>query len=155
MQISKHCVVTINIKIEDLDGNVLEDTFTKNQPVTYVHGVGQMMPGIEEGVVNQQAGYEFQLDIDAEKAFGLRREDGVKEVPKQMFEQVPDLKEGMVLRAQDQGQDMLFTVKKITDSTVTIDANHPLAGKAVKVKGAVVNVRELSDEEKNSGKINQ
>lgn len=148
MQISKNTVVTMNIRIKDEEGNVIEDTFAKNQPLSYLHGAGQMMPGIEDGLENKTTGHEFAFSIAPEKAFGPRHDQNVQQVPKEMFGQVENLQVGMILKSVEQGREVLFQVVNIADDVVTIDANHPLAGKAVNVEGAVIEVREPTEEEK-------
>lgn len=148
MLISKDKFVTMNIRIKDEDGNTIEDTFAKNQPLSYQHGAGQILPGIEEGLESKNAGDEFAFDIAPEKAFGQRFEESVQQAPKEMFAEVENLQEGMVLKSVDPtGREMLFTVKSIEADTVTIDANHPLAGKSINVSGTILNVSEQKDDQ--------
>lgn len=137
----------MNVCIKDENGNVIQDTFANNEPLSYIHGLNQFLPGIEEVLENQSAGHEFEIELTPEKAFGQRHPENIKTVPKEMFAQIDNLQEGLVLQSVENGQQVLFTVAKIEDEMVTIDANHPLAGKSLNINGSVLEVREPSADE--------
>lgn len=144
----------MNVCIKDENGNVIQDTFANNEPLSYIHGLNQFLPGIEEALENQAAGHEFEIELEPEKAFGERHPENIKTVPKEMFAQIDNLQEGLVLQSVENGQQVLFTVVKIENEMVTIDANHPLAGKSLKINGSVLEVREPSADELNATQSN-
>lgn len=109
------------------------DSSKERDPLEFELGSGQVIPGFEKAVEGMAVGEEKSVTIDSDDAYGPRREQMVQEVPKTALP--PDLepKEGMALQAQGQdGQPINLTVTDIGEETITVDANHPLAGKALK-----------------------
>lgn len=119
--------VHFSVKLED--GTIFDDTFNL-EPMTFTIGNNQLIPGVEDAIVGMSSGEFKTVKIPAEKAFGPHKEELVEDVDKNMFP--PDLKleAGQHLQIpQKDGQPYIATVLKVTESTVTLDKNHPLAGK--------------------------
>jgi FKBP-type peptidyl-prolyl cis-trans isomerase SlyD len=144
MQITKDTIVTLSIRASDTQGRVIEDGQT---PQAYLHGGhGNTLPGIEQALAGREAGYEAQLTLTPEQAFGVRDESLVTTIPKTQFP--PGVKVGGQLRgADDQGREQVFTVVKIKGPVVHLDGNHPLAGQTLRVALKVLEVRAASVEE--------
>ena len=144
MKIAKDTVVTVNYKLSDAQNNLIEEG---SQPMVYLHGgYGNTLPKIEEALDGREAGYQTTLALQPEDAFGLRDEDLVRTIPRSQFP--PGVKVGGQLEGQgSDGRKQVFNVAKIKGDTVILDANHPLAGKALRFTLKVADVRLASDEE--------
>ncbi len=108
------------------------DSSRGRDPLEFTLGEGQIIPGFENAVVGMNEGDTKTVVIPPENAYGKRHEEAVQQVPKTMIpeELRAQLQVGMQLQARDPNdQPMMLTVMEIDDETVTMDANHPLAGK--------------------------
>ena len=144
MKIDKNTAVTLQFKVTDLQGKLVEDG---KEPSVYLHGgYGNTLPKIEEALEGQEAGYQVTLDLQPQDAFGVRDESLLRTLPKKQFP--PGVKVGGQLEGHgDDGHMMVFNVMKIKGDTVLLDGNHPLAGKALRFAIKVLGVRLASEEE--------
>ena len=144
MKIDKNAAVTLQFKVTDLQGKLIEDG---KEPSVYLHGgYGNTLPKIEAALDGQESGYQVTLELQPEDAFGLRNEGLLRSLPKKQFP--PGVKVGGQLEGRgDDGNMMVFNVMKIKGDTVLLDGNHPLAGKALRFAIKVISVREASEEE--------
>jgi FKBP-type peptidyl-prolyl cis-trans isomerase SlyD len=144
MKIEKDTVVTLQYKVADAQGKLIEASRT---PMVYLHGgYENTLPKIEAALEGQQAGYQTTLALAPEDAFGVRDESLVRTIPKREFP--PGVKVGGQLEGHtDDGQPHVFHVMKIKGDTVHLDGNHPLAGKALRFTLQVTGVRAASAEE--------
>jgi peptidylprolyl isomerase len=109
------------------------DTSQGRDPLEFQLGSGQVIPGFEKAVEGMSVGEEKSVTIPAADAYGPHHEQMVQEVPKSALPQNLDPEEGMALQAQGQdGQPINLTVTEVDDDSITVDANHPLAGKDLK-----------------------
>lgn len=154
MKIDKDCVVELDYKLMDLDEQTWESS-EEGGPWVYLHGHGELMHALETALIGKGIGQKLKMELKPEEAYGQYEEDLCTQVPREAFAQVENLTEGMRLAAEGQDGVHAVTVKSITDETVTIDANHPLAGQAVKVEVKVLSVRAASDEEISHGHVHQ
>lgn len=153
MQIAKNTVVTIDYHLTDPQGQVLDSSRGK-QPLAYLHGVGGIIPGLETALNGKSAGDTLSVTIPPEQAYGVKNPQMVQDVPRSAFQGVADIQPGMQFQAQGpQGQVQIVTVVKVTPDTVTIDANHPLAGVTLNFDVTVVSVREATPEEISHGHV--
>ena len=144
MKIAKDTVVTLQYRVSDSNGRLIEQSKT---PMVYLHGgYENTLPKIEEALDGQEAGHEVTLDLQPEDAFGQRDESLVRVIPKSEFP--PGVKVGGQLEGRsDDGHPRIFHVMKIKGPEVHLDGNHPLAGKALKFQLKVTGVRAASAEE--------
>ena len=144
MKIDKDTAVTLQFKVTDLQGKLIEDG---KEPSVYLHGgYGNTLPKIEEALNGQEPGYQVTLDLQPQDAFGVRDESLLRTLPKKQFP--PGVKVGGQLEGHgDDGHVMVFNVMKIKGDTVLLDGNHPLAGKALRFTLKVTDVRAASAEE--------
>jgi peptidylprolyl isomerase len=113
------------------DGSVFDETFDR-EPLRFTIGGGQLIPGFEEAVVGMKPGDSKTTEVPVEKAFGPYRESMATVVPKSQFAahwQIEPRVGQRVQIPQSDGPPMNVTVTEVTASEVTLDANHPLAGK--------------------------
>ena len=144
MKIEKNTAVTLRFKLADAQGKLIEEN---KDPMVYLHGgYGNTLAKIEEALEGQEPGYQTTLALAAEDAFGLRDEDLMRTIPRSQFP--PGVKVGGQLEGQgSDGRKQVFNVVKIKGDTVILDANHPLAGKALRFTLKVTDVRRASEEE--------
>lgn len=144
MKISKDTVVTLQFKVADLRGKLVEQS---REPLAYLHGgYDNTLPKIEEALEGREPGYQATLQLKPEDAFGVRDEKLVRTIPKKEFP--PGVKVGGQLEGHtDEGQPHVFHVMKIRGDTVHLDGNHPLAGQELRFLLKVVSVRAASAEE--------
>lgn len=113
-----------------LDDGTQFDTSKGKDPLQFTLGSGQVIPGFEEGVVGLSVGESKKINIPSDQAYGPYREDLIKTLERSSFPADLELQEGIMLQIpQDNGQAAVVQVKELTDDNVTLDANHPLAGK--------------------------
>jgi len=138
MKIEKNTVVTINYKVSDAQGKLIE---ASPEPMAYLHGgYENTLPKIEEALDGKEKGYQTVLNLAPEDAFGQRDESLVRSIPKTDFP--PGVKVGGQLQGRlDDGREHVFTVMKIKGPVVLLDGNHPWAGKALKFSLQVTDVR--------------
>lgn len=146
MEITKEALVSFEYTVRDGDENVLETTDGK-EPLSYIHGFSSLVPGLEAAMEGKQVGDRFKIALRPEEAYGERREDLLKTVPKENLKGVDEVKPGMNFQAETEVGNLNFTVVEVLDDTVTVDANHPLAGHTLYFDVVVCDVREPTKEE--------
>jgi FKBP-type peptidyl-prolyl cis-trans isomerase SlyD len=150
MKIGKDTVVTLQYKVADGSGKLIEQS---KDPMVYLHGgYNNTLPKIEEALEGQESGHEVTLPLQPADAFGERDEALVRVIPKSEFP--PGVKVGGQLEGRtEDGQPRVFHVMKIKGSEVHLDGNHPLAGKALRFTLKVTGVRMASGEEIQHGHV--
>jgi len=153
MQIARDTVAAIDYKLTDNDGQVL-DTSEGREPLSYLHGAGNLIPGLEKALEGQAEGDSLNVTVEPEEAYGERDERLVQQVPMAAFEGVEQVEAGMRFQATDeQGQGRVVTVTEVEGDQVTVDANHPLAGQPLNFEVSVVEVRDATPEEIEHGHV--
>lgn len=142
MKVENTNKVKIHYKGTLSDGQVF-DSSEGRDPLEFQVGAKQVIPGFEEAVLGMTKGEKKTITIPSEKAYGPIRAEMVQEVPKKELPQGMEIKVGTMLMLQTpQGQQMPVKVAKVSDETVTMDLNHPLAGKDLTFEIEVVDVQE-------------
>jgi FKBP-type peptidyl-prolyl cis-trans isomerase 2 len=100
-------------------------------PLTFTLGTGSVIPGFDEAVTGMAVGDEKRVTIPADEAYGPRREELTLQLPRSELPADMELEEGTQLRMEQDDQSIVVTVRQLDDATVTLDANHPLAGEAL------------------------
>lgn len=154
MQIAKNAVVAIDYTLTDGDGQVL-DTSQGRGPLAYLHGAGNIIPGLEKALEGKAEGEKVNVSVPPEEGYGQRDESLIQAVPKKMFAETAEPEPGMQFQAQGPDGARVLTILKVEDDQVTVDANHPLAGQELNFDVAVVNVREASEEEIEHGHVHE
>jgi FKBP-type peptidyl-prolyl cis-trans isomerase SlyD len=118
------------------------------EPFGFVTGAGQIIPGLEKELMGKSEGYEAQVVVGPEDAYGPVNENLVQEIPRSQFPEDTEIEPGMTFHAQGPQGPIMLTVKTVNDNeTVTVDLNHPLAGKELHFDVKVVEVREPTAQE--------
>ena len=153
MQIVDNHVVTLDYTLTDDQGAVLDSSEGRGD-FTYLHGASNIVPGLERALVGKSAGDELTVHIEPEDAYGERVNELVQQVPGDMFETDQEITVGMQFHAQAaEGQMVVVTVTEIDDGIVTVDGNHPLAGKALNFEVKVIDIRDATEEELSHGHV--
>lgn len=150
MTIANDNVVEFNYTLKDDEGNILDQS--QGQPLAYLHGHQNIIPGLEAQLLGKKVGDKFTASIEPADAYGEFDDAAVQEVPRENFQGVDNIEPGMQFQSQtDDGHMMLVTVKDVQDDMVIVDANHPLAGKKLHFDIEVVSIRDASAEELQHG----
>ena len=141
----------VSIEYEVRDGETVVDSNVGGAPLVFMFGKGQIIPGLENGIVNMAIGEKADILVKPADAYGELNAEAQQEVPKDQFAGI-ELNVGMTLYGQgEDGGTVQVTVKEIKDETVVIDFNHPLAGKDLMFTVTINNIREASAEEVMTG----
>lgn len=152
MQIAPNSVVAFHYTLTNDAGEVM-DSSEGRDPLTYLHGAGNIIPGLEKEMVGRQAGDAFKVRVEAGEGYGEKQPQLVQEVPREAFQGVENVEAGMQFQAQTEGGPLLVTVVKAEGDTVTVDGNHPLAGQALNFDVKVDSVREANADELEHGHV--
>jgi len=151
MQVENRKAVTINYTLKDEAGEVL-DSSEGREPLSYLHGVGNIVPGLEKALEGKQVGDALTVTVAPEEGYGPRDDRQIRNIP---VRKLPEgkVEVGMRFRIQtDQGY-LVATVTALRGDYATVDANHPLAGKTLHFAVTVVGIRDATEEELTHGHI--
>ncbi|WP_018935118.1 peptidylprolyl isomerase [Thioalkalivibrio sp. ALJ24] len=150
MQVAQNSVVSIHYKLTNDAGETI-DSSEGREPLAYMHGNGQIVPGLERQLEGKAAGDKVQATVPPEEGYGEKIDAMVQEVPMEAFQGVDSIEPGMQFQAQTENGPLTVTVTKVEGDTATVDGNHPLAGQTLNFDVEVVDVREASAEELEHG----
>ena len=148
MQITKDKVASIHYTLRDNNGAIL-DSSDGRDPLHYLHGAGNLIAGMEEGLEGKSKGDKFNLKIEPEKGYGEKDANLVQQVPRSAFGG-QEVKTGMRFSTNQGG---VVTVTKVGLDSITVDANHPLAGVELNFAVEVIDVRDATTEELSHGHV--
>lgn len=153
MKIAKDTVVSLTYELTDVDGVLLEKI---EQPVSYLHGgYDGIFPVVEEALHGKDVGAQCSITMQPDDAFGEYEHELVRVEPRGMFPE--NVAVGMQFEGGAEGADdddyMLYTVLEVSDKEVTVDGNHPLAGKVLQFACTVTGVRPATAEELEHGHV--
>lgn len=148
MQIAANTVVTMTYTLTNPEGEVL-DKADPSHPFVYLHGAHNIIPGLENALAGKQANDSMVVSIQPEDGYGTRNESLTQQVPRHMFGDTPAdvLVPGAQFQAQTNGGIEVITVTAVDGDTISIDANHPLAGVTLTFDLNILDVRAATSEE--------
>jgi FKBP-type peptidyl-prolyl cis-trans isomerase SlyD len=136
-----------------VDGEVA-DTSEGREPLEYVHGAGNIIPGLEREITGMSVGDSKDVVVAAADGYGEEDEKAFMDVPRDQFPKEIPMKVGTEIQVQNQaGQPMYARIDTVGDKSVRLDFNHPLAGKELHFSVRVVGLRDATDEEKEHGHV--
>lgn len=150
-QIQKNSVVSIQYELHEDNGTLIEKT---SEPIIYLHGgYDGIFPLVEEALHGKAKGDNVAVRLEPDDAFGNYENDLVRVEPRNVFPK--NVAVGMQFEGTAQGarHSVLYTVTKVSDDEVTVDGNHPLAGKTVKFSCTVTDIRPATKEEIQHGHV--
>src|SRR5690606_11893877 len=152
MQASKDKVVTIEYTLTDDEGDVLDSSETDGALV-YLHGAGEIIPGLEDAIAGKSVGEQFQVIVPPDRGYGEYDEALIQEIDRSNFGEMQDeIEVGMEFEAEDEdGVPYVVAIVEIGDETVTVDGNHELAGMTLHFDVTVADIRDATPEELEHG----
>jgi len=152
MQVADNMAVSIHYTLTNDEGEVL-DSSIDDDALVYLHGTGNIIPGLENALQGKAVGDKFNVRIEAKDAYGEQNDGMIQVIPRAMFEGIDEIEVGMMFHADVSSGSGEVTIVKIEGDDVTIDGNHPLAGVALTFDVEVVDVRPATKEEAEHGHI--
>lgn len=152
MSITQDQVVSIHYTLTDDEGEVL-DSSGAGEPLAYLHGHGNLIPGLERELTGKSSGDKLQVKIAPADAYGEYDQALVQRVPRRALKGVSDVRVGMRLQAQTPEGPRTLTITQVAGDMVTLDGNHPLAGKHLNFAVEVAEVRDATSEELAHGHV--
>lgn len=150
MNITENCVASFNYTLTDSSGKLL-DSSEGHGPLSYLHGAGNIIPGLESALEGKTVGDKFSVAVPAAEAYGLRDDGLIQELPVSMFSGVDTIEVGMEFHAETGHGIQSVTVTKVEGDTITIDGNHELAGIDLNFAVEITEVRSATEEEMQHG----
>ncbi|WP_411273811.1 FKBP-type peptidyl-prolyl cis-trans isomerase [Daejeonella sp.] len=154
MNIQPNSVVALTYDLYTIENG--EEVFVEKaddqNPLVFLYAVGMMLPKFEENLAGLSSGDKYDFQLVADDAYGVKDENAVTELPLDMFGEMEKPEIGSVLPLQDdEGNQFRAQVKNVSDTGVTVDLNHPMAGQDLHFIGTIISVREATEEELTHG----
>ncbi len=144
-------VIGIEYTLKDANSGEQLDTNIGMQPLEFISGKGQIIPGLEDKLVKMSLNEEAEVLVEPAEAYGEYNDEAVQSLPKEQFSGI-ELAQGMTLYGTgEHGETVQVVVKEFNDEEVTIDYNHPMAGKSLMFNVAIVSLRDATEEEIQTG----
>ncbi|MCW8826156.1 MAG: peptidylprolyl isomerase [Gammaproteobacteria bacterium] len=153
MTIKENSVVSIDYTLTNDQGEVI-DSSEGQEPLAYLHGFSNIIPGLENALVGKQAGESCKVTVQPADGYGEYNPELTQVVPAEAFEGVDTVEPGMQFHAQGpEGQVEMITVTAVDGDEITISGNHPLAGQVLHFDVTIKDVREATEEELAHGHV--
>jgi FKBP-type peptidyl-prolyl cis-trans isomerase SlyD len=153
MVVAADKVVLIHYTLKNDAGAVL-DSSADGDPLAYIHGHGNLVPGLERELEGKPVGEKLNVKIAPADGYGERDQKLIQRVPRRSFGSVSNLKTGMQFQAQtSDGHTRVVTVTGIQGDMVTVDGNHPLAGEHLNFEVEIREIRDATEEELAHGHV--
>lgn len=153
MNIDNKKVVSFHYTLKNEQGEELESSREQENPMIYLHGAGNIIPGLEKVMEGKAAGDQFEVTVEPAEAYGVRNEGAVQRVPAKHFGEGRRLKPGQLVVLNTQQGPRQVTVLKVGRFNIDVDANHPLAGQSLTFNVEVTDVRDATEEEVSHGHV--
>ena len=151
LMVGDNMVVSMHYTLTDTQGKVL-DSSESAEPLAYLHGANNIIPGLERGLIGKTVDDECQVTVAPEEGYGAVIPELVQSVDKAAFEGVESLEAGMAFEARSpEGEVQRVVITEINGDQVTVDGNHPLAGVTLNFDVKIVSVRDATAEELEHG----
>jgi FKBP-type peptidyl-prolyl cis-trans isomerase SlyD len=151
--VGKDTVVTFHYTLKNKDGEVL-DTSEGSNPLVYLHGYSQIVPGLEDALVGKTSGVSLQVTVNPAEGYGERRDEMVITLPRTQGNLPEDIEVDFIVElVSPEGDELPARVVKLTETEITLDANHPLAGETLFFDIQLTDVRVATAEELSHGHV--
>ena len=154
MVIADQKVVSIHYTLTNDDGDLI-DKSSDGEPLSYLHGAGNIIPGLEAALAGKSEGDKLSVSVEPEQGYGTRNDALIQEVSREIFDGVENIQEGMQFQAHSEQGTRIITVTKVEGDRITVDGNHPLAGEKLNFEVEVDSVREATQEEISHGHVHK
>lgn len=150
MQVADKTVVNIHYTLKDDAGSVL-DSSEGQESLAFLCGAQNIVVGLENALLGKSVGDKLEVSVSPEEGYGEKQDEMVQEVPRDNFQGIDTIEVGMEFMAQAPWGQQAVKVIAVADEFVTVDGNHPLAGKTLNFDVEVVGVRAATEEELEHG----
>lgn len=151
--VGKNTVVTFHYTLKDKAGEVI-DTSEGSAPLVYLHGYSQIVAGLENALVGKSVGASFKVTVEPSEGYGMRREEMVITLPRKQGNLPEEIEVGYIVElVSPEGDELPARVVQLTDTEITLDANHPLAGETLFFDIELTEVRNATAEEISHGHV--
>ncbi|MBE0364952.1 FKBP-type peptidyl-prolyl cis-trans isomerase SlyD [Pseudoalteromonas ulvae UL12] len=151
MSISKNSVVEFHYTLSEAGQEI--ETSTQSEPLTYLHGQGAMLPGLENAIEGKSVGDKFEVTLSPEESYGERRDDAIQRIPLKHLQGAKVWKPGMTAIVESNQGRHQVTIVKVGRFNADCDLNHPFAGKTLTFAVEIASVREATEEELSHGHV--
>ena len=152
MKIEDGKVVSFHYKLKDETGEQIESSH-ESQPMAYLHGSRNIIPGLEGAMAGHEEGDAFEVTVEPAEAYGEYNENNIQRIPAKHFKDPRRLEPGQLVSMQTKNGPIQATVKKVGRFNIDVDANHPLAGKALTFEVEITEIRDATEEEVSHGHV--
>lgn len=152
MLVSAQKVVLIHYTLTNDEGEIV-DSSEGHEPLAYIHGEGNIIPGLENALLGKSAGDKVKVSIPPEEGYGLRDDALIQGVPREAFHGVDEILPGMQFHTETQDGGQLVTVVDVQGDTVILDGNHPMSGQTLNFDVEITEVRDATAEELSHGHV--
>lgn len=152
MKIQDNCVVSIHYTLTNDEGDVI-DTSEGREPLRYLQGHGNIIPGLEQALLGLVAGDSANVVVEPEDGYGPVQDSLIQAVPREAFDGIDVIEVGMQFQAQTAQGPIPVTVVAVDEESVTLDGNHELAGVRLNFAVQITDVRAASQEEIDHGHV--
>ena len=150
MEIAKDRIVTMHYELTDPEGTVI-DSSRGREPFAYLHGCGNLIPGLETRIEGWVEGRKEDVQVPASEGYGEKDPSKILPAKRNQFPAEADIVVGMQFQAEGPQGPVFVQVTKVEGEDITLDANHPLAGVDLKFAVEIVSVREATASEIDHG----
>ncbi len=152
MKVANNTVVSIHYTLTNDAGETI-DSSVEHAPLSYIQGLGHIVPGLEREMEGKSVGDKFQVTVSPEEGYGVRDEELMDRIPLSAFPDVEEVVAGMEFYADGPNGPVMITIQGVEGDEALVDGNHPLAGQTLHFAIEVVEVREATDVEKDHGHV--
>jgi FKBP-type peptidyl-prolyl cis-trans isomerase SlyD len=152
VQVEKNRVVMLHYTLRDEQGAII-DSSSGRAPLSYLHGKGNIIPGLEQALAGKNEGDKLDVTVAPEQGYGPRDERLVQILPRTRFTGGSELSPGMQVRATGPQGPRIVTIMRVERDFVTVDGNHPLAGRTLHFSVEIAEVRKATREEVSHGHV--
>ncbi|MBL4851506.1 MAG: peptidylprolyl isomerase [Gammaproteobacteria bacterium] len=153
MTITDKAVVAIHYTLKNDNGDKLDGS-SDGEPLVYLHGCGNIIPGLEEALAGKNIGDNVNVTVPPEKAYGEKKEEMMGKVPLSAFEGMGELKSGMRFDAEgEDGHLQMVVIEEVGEKEITVNGNHPMAGMTLHFDVTIDSIRQATEEELSHGHV--
>lgn len=152
MAIAQDSVVTIHYTLKDDAGEII-DSSVDAEPLPYLHGHGNLVPGLERELEGKNVGDKINVTVQPQDGYGDYDKKLVQRVPRRALQGIANIRVGLRLQMQSPEGPRTVVVTNVMGDMVTLDGNHPLAGKALNFEVEVTDIRPATEEELSHGHV--
>jgi FKBP-type peptidyl-prolyl cis-trans isomerase SlyD len=151
--VKKDKVIEMHYTLKNDSGEVL-DSSKGGEPMPFIQGHGNIIPGLEKALEGMKVGDTCDVSVKPDDAYGAHFPEAIQDIPIEAMKAIDNLEIGMELQSKDeQGNAFIVRVKEINEESVTVDANHPLAGETLHFNVSIESVRKASKDELEHGHV--